>query len=405
MIEMLNKSHWLFVAVALAAGLSAGCHREAPYQKPATPVSVRPVEEYSGGPEMRYSGTVEPKSRVDLAFKVGGYVGSLATVREPGGGSHQIQEGDHVVPAAELARVRETDYTAKVDEAKAQLAQAQAALEQARSQLKESQAAGEQTRLDFARATNLIEDHSITKPDFDGAKARFDAAQARQGSASAQQRVAEARIEGAQAQLEEAQNALRDCILRSPMNAVVLKRAVEIGSLVAPGSLGLVLADTSSVEVVFGAPDILLPTLRVGAPLRVTTQTIAGEFLGRITRISPAADARSHVFDIQVTIPNPDDRLKAGMIASVEIPGARPRTPVPVVPLTSVVRSTQHSDGYAVWVVEQQGGKSLARVRDVSLGETYGSLIGVNQGVKPGEQVIVSGATLVQNGDPVEIIR
>jgi multidrug efflux pump subunit AcrA (membrane-fusion protein) len=89
----------------------------------------------------------------------------------------------------------------------------------------------------------------------------------------------------------------------------------------------------------------------------------------------------------------------------VEIPGARPRTPVPVVPLTSVVRSTQHSDGYAVWVVEQQGGKSLARVRDVSLGETYGSLIGVNQGVKPGEQVIVSGATLVQNGDPVEIIR
>jgi multidrug efflux pump subunit AcrA (membrane-fusion protein) len=400
MIEMLNKSHWLFVAVALAAGLSAGCHREAPYQKPATPVSVRPVEEYSGGPEMRYSGTVEPKSRVDLAFKVGGYVGSLATVREPGGGSHQIQEGDHVVPAAELARVRETDYTAKVDEAKAQLAQAQAALEQARSQLKESQAAGEQTRLDFARATNLIEDHSITKPDFDGAKARFDAAQARQGSASAQQRVAEARIEGAQAQLEEAQNALRDCILRSPMNAVVLKRAVEIGSLVAPGSLGLVLA-----EVVFGAPDILLPTLRVGAPLRVTTQTIAGEFLGRITRISPAADARSHVFDIQVTIPNPDDRLKAGMIASVEIPGARPRTPVPVVPLTSVVRSTQHSDGYAVWVVEQQGGKSLARVRDVSLGETYGSLIGVNQGVKPGEQVIVSGATLVQNGDPVEIIR
>jgi multidrug efflux pump subunit AcrA (membrane-fusion protein) len=402
---MLHRRPSLFFAAVLLTGISAGCRHEQPYQKPATPVSVQAVQEYFGGPEVRYSGTVEPKSHVDVAFKVSGYVASVATVRDPSGGSRNIQEGDHVSQAAELARVSDTDYSAKVNEARAQVAQAQAALDQVRSQTKEAQVATEQTHLDFTRASNLIEDHSITKPEYDGAKAKFDAAQARELASIAQQRAATARMQAAQAQLVEAQNAVRDCILRSPMNGVVLKRAVEVGSLVGPGSLGLVLADTSSVDVVFGAPDILLPNLRVGAPLRVTTDAIAGDFLGHITRISPAADARSHVFDIQVTIPNPDNRLKAGMVASVEIPSAKPRTPVPVVPLTSIVRSVQHNDGYAVWIVEEQGGKPLARVRDVSLGETYGSLIGISQGVRAGEQVIVSGATLVQNGDPVEIIH
>ena len=79
-----------------------------------------------------YSAGIVPNSQVDLAFKAGGYVESILQVRGADGRMRNIQEGDWVARATVLARVRESDYVANVNVAKAQLAQAQAALEQAR---------------------------------------------------------------------------------------------------------------------------------------------------------------------------------------------------------------------------------------------------------------------------------
>jgi len=56
-------------------------------------------------------------------------------------------------------------------------------------------------------------------------------------------------------------------------------------------------------------------------------------------------------------------------------------------------------------VVEEKDGKKIARYRDnVELGEVYGNMIAVTKGVKVGEPVIVTGATLVIDGQPVRVI-
>jgi multidrug efflux system membrane fusion protein len=55
-------------------------------------------------------------------------------------------------------------------------------------------------------------------------------------------------------------------------------------------------------------------------------------------------------------------------------------------------------------LVEEQAGKTVARVRPVTLGETYGNLIGVSRGVKVGDRVVVTGATLVGDGEPVRVV-
>src|SRR5204863_9108264 len=117
-------------------------------------------------------------------------------------------------------------------------------------------------------------------------------------------------------------------------------------SLVAAGTPAFVLADTSSVSVRFGAPDTMLPNLKVGLALTVTSEAITGaEFHGRITSISPAADARSRVFDVEIAVPNPRNQLKSGMIAALEVPGEPIRQPVTVVPLTAIVRSKDDPNG------------------------------------------------------------
>ena len=56
-------------------------------------------------------------------------------------------------------------------------------------------------------------------------------------------------------------------------------------------------------------------------------------------------------------------------------------------------------------MVEEKDGKQIARLRDnIELGEVYGNMITVTKGVKVGEPVIVTGATLVADGQPVRII-
>jgi multidrug efflux system membrane fusion protein len=292
-----------------------------------------------------------------------------------------------------------------VNEARSNLASANASLEQAKFTVQEAQVGLDKAVQDFTRAQNLYRAQSLVKPDFDAAGAQRDATQARLDAAKAQQRLAESRIQTARAQLEEVEIAMGDTELRSPMDGLVMKRSIEIGSLVGPGSSAFQLADTSSVKVVFGAPDMLLPSLRTGMPLSVTTESISGvPFAGKITSISPSADTKSRVFEIEITIPNARGQLKPGMIAALEVSGHKVRRPVPAVPLTAVVRSAGDPNAYGVFVVEKQGERLIPRARTVVLGEAFGNLIAVTQGLRPGERVIVTGATLVRDGEPVQAI-
>src|SRR5258708_39497221 len=103
-----------FAAMTMAAaGLLAGCSKDKPHEKPLTPVRVQVADRTGGIPGVRYSASIEPNRRVDLAFKAGGYIQSLAQVN-----GRPIQDGDHVSRGMVLARVKTTDYEVKVKQAR-----------------------------------------------------------------------------------------------------------------------------------------------------------------------------------------------------------------------------------------------------------------------------------------------
>jgi multidrug efflux system membrane fusion protein len=247
-------------------------------------------------------------------------------------------------------------------------------------------AALKQAQLDHERATKLHAANSVAKAEVDLATVRME--------------TAAARLEQAKSRVGEAQLALGDCVLRAPMDGVVMKRAVEVGTLVGPGSPAFVLADTRNVKVVFGAPDTLVEKLKIGNPLTVTLEAVQGEFTGNITRIAPSADLKSRVFEVETTIANPKDQLKAGMIASLKVPDAVLANDSLVLPLTAVVRSPRDKRGFSVFVVEGE----TARIRDVKLGDVIGNSVFVTSGVKSGDNVISMGATLVSDGDAIKVI-
>ena len=229
---------------------------------------------------------------------------------------------------------------------------------------------------------------TIAKAESDAARVQLDAASARQ--------------QGARARLDEAQTALADTSLRSPMDGVVMTRAVEVGSLAGPGTVGFVIADTSTVKVVFGVPDTVLETLQLGATQQVATESMRGVVLtGRITRIAPVADPKSRVFEVEITLDNARNDLKPGMVASLALGSADVAAPVAVLPLTAIVRSPAHAQAFAVYIVDD---KTTVHLREVELGDFLGNQIPVKAGLRDGEKVVVMGASLLSDGDSVEVI-
>src|SRR5208337_1046234 len=209
-------------------------------------------------------------------------------------------------------------------------------------------------------------------------------------------------VTSASAQVQEARIALEDTALKAPTASLMLKRKVEVGDLVNQGTVGFTLANTEEVKVIFGISDLMLKHLKLGDGLAITTEALRGrEFRGLVTSIAPSADPKSRVFDVEITIPNPRQELKVGMIAAVAVATGQVPAAVTVAPLTAIVRSKTNPEGYALFVVAEHGGKQIARLRDnIELGEVYGNMIAVTRGVKVGEPVIVTGATLVTDAQP-----
>jgi len=155
---MKSPIQWM-TALLVCVILCAGCRKIESYEKPLTPVRTQAVEQrsFSSG-AARYSANIQPNTQLDLAFKASGYVEEILSL-----GERIAQEGDRIAKGTTLARIRNIDYAARVKQARAQLAEAQAAQAQAKSQLAEAQAAQDNIKREMDRATRLLEGDSITK--------------------------------------------------------------------------------------------------------------------------------------------------------------------------------------------------------------------------------------------------
>jgi RND family efflux transporter MFP subunit len=377
---MLRRTAAENVAAALCCALcvlSAGCSAEKrPAENPPTPVVVTPVEQYSGNEAVNYSASLVPYTQVSLAFKSSGYVVKILQRTGADGRVRNIQQGDYVKKGTVLATVRQDDY--------------QHTVEQYAGQVEQAKAGAQKAQQDFARAKALYAANAMTQPDYDGAKAQNDSAQ---GS-----------LVTAQAALSQALQALADCELRAPTDGTILGRNIEIGALVAAGTTGFTFGDMHLVKAVFGVPDTVLSTVKLGKKQAVATEIFPQEFIGQITAISPQADQKSRTFQIEITLPNEKELLKAGMVATLDLGQANVRRAALVVPLSSIVSVNDGTKTFSVFVVNQQGGKDVARRKNVTPGDAYGNKVSIVSGVSLGEKVISNGAPLLVDGQIVRVI-
>jgi len=397
----------VFVGILSLAALSvlAGCGTRKQAGPEPVPVQAETVAMQQVEPNWSYSGEIRPDTEVQMAFKEPGYIAALYRVKGADGRTRDVQVGDEVPAGAVLARLRSSDYGASLSTAVGQQHAMQGALEASQAELDRAKANQVKADLDFDRAQALYAAKAMTRPDYDSAVEQHTAATANVEAAVRQIEARRGQLDAALGQAASARISLGDTNLTAPMPGVIVEKNVERGSLAAAGTTAFTLDDTRVVKVNFGVPDSMLAHLKLGSALSVQLQVLQGRTLtGRITEIAASANRSSRVFNIEVTLPNRDRALKVGMIASIRIERGDAQT-MPVVPMTALMTAESGSTNYSVFTVKERDGKQFAELQNVRIGQTFGKSVVIEEGLTPGERIIVNRTNQLSNGSPIRLVN
>ena len=281
----------------------------------------------------------------------------------------------------------------------------QGALEASQAELERAKASQAKADLDFDRAQALYAAKAMTRPDYDAAVEQHTAATANVEAAVRQIEARRGQLNAALGQTVSARINLGDTNLTAPMPGVIVEKNVERGSLVAAGTTAFTLDDTRVVKVNFGVPDSMLAHLKLGAAVPVQLEALQGQTLtGRITEIAASANRESRVFNIEVSLPNRDRSLKVGMIASIRIERADAQN-VPVVPMTALMTAESGSKNYSVFTINERDGKQFAQLKSVRIGDNFGKSVVIDEGLTPGERIIVNRTNQLSDGSPIRVVN
>jgi RND family efflux transporter MFP subunit len=370
--------------------LTVSCKKEITPEAAIQTVRAGSVDRISPDASERYSATISPIETIDLAFKSAGLIDRIYELRGADGRVRDVQIGDLVPKGTDLAVVRALDYEQHVQQAQTQVAQAEAQLAQAQASFREAE-------IEYTRAKTLFESASLVKPQYDQAKGRYESAQA-----SIQ--LAQAAIANARTVVDQTKLSLSDTTLRAPFSGWITARNVQAGSLVGNTTVGFSMMDTHLVKAVFAVPDVSLKSVRLGQHQTILLDAVQHPLQGVVTSISPQADPRGRVFLVEVTVDNPREEVRPGMIGTLELGAVREAVARLVVPLGAVVHSSAHPEGFAVFKIRDRDGKTFAESQDIQIGNTYGNSIEVTSGVTAGERIVALGGSLLRNGQEVRLL-
>lgn len=202
--------------------------------------------------------------------------------------------------------------------------------------------------------------------------------------------------------LASAERALRNVqentVLTAPVSGVVTARNYDPGDMT--GSLPILTIGTvNPVKVVVNVNESDFSRVHTGMPAELTLEAYPDEkFIGKVTLVAPTVDANSRSFSVEVTVPNPTNRIIPGMFGRLELNLGNATTAV--VP-DKAVEKQRGSGNYFVYIV--RGGKLV--YSQVELGRRLGNAYQILSGVEPGEQVVVSEKSRLTNGAAVNVTK
>ena len=296
------------------------------------------------------------------------------------------QEGSRVQKDQVLFRIDPRPYEAALARAKGALAQEQARFRQ--------------TDRDLKRIRELQKKGFASESELDNAISNFE--------------QSKANIEAAQAEVQSRQIDLDYTTVKAPITGITSKESVYEGSLIVAGdpsaSLLTQITQLDPIFVNFAYPDAEAERLRrelsEGSLVPPSSGKLSVEVYfgdgsayptaGEVDFTDSLIDRGTGTVSARGVVPNPEQKLLPGQFVRVQVKGLT-RPNAITVPERSVAQGPR---GTFVYVVDEQ---SVARMRQVTTGDTAGGRWVILAGVSDGERVIVDGLAKVRPDSPVQV--
>ncbi|MGN6652593.1 efflux RND transporter periplasmic adaptor subunit [Trinickia sp.] len=188
----------------------------------------------------------------------------------------------------------------------------------------------------------------------------------------------------------------------APFDGVITQRNVDIGDLIDAGSATsralFALAQSNPLRVYVQLPQAYSENVKVGMPVAVTQAELPGQsFRGTITHISGAIDVPTRSLQVEVTLPNPDDKLRPGAYVQVAVSDTLHSRLL--VPGNALLFRAQ---GPQLAVVDNNG---VVHLHAVSIAQDLGQVLEIDSGIAPTDKVIVNPSDSIADGDHVQLTQ
>jgi membrane fusion protein, multidrug efflux system len=357
----------------LAALLLAGCgERIEPGRQQGDPplisgLTVTTVQTSAQVAADSFVGILESSERAMLAARIDGRVAAIA-----------VRAGDRVRAGQLLVTIEDNQAGAGFEQAQAALAAARSAVSAAEARL----ALAEKTA---GRYQRLAAAEAVTRQELDRVEAERQVA--RQDLAAAQAAVA--RSEAARS---AASVAVAYSRVVAPFAGQVVRREVEAGSTVQPGTPLLVLDQLGKAQVRAQVPESRIGRLQLAEEVLVEIPSLGRSWPAQVVEIAPAADPRSRSFEVRAELPQ-GVQAASGLFARLHL-AAQEQTTL-LIPQTALVRRGQL---HGVYVVED----GLLHYRLVKTGRELDEKVEILSGLTAGEAIVVEGVQRARHGAKVE---
>jgi multidrug efflux pump subunit AcrA (membrane-fusion protein) len=333
-----------------------------------------------------------------------------------------VNRGDHVKAGQMVAELENRDLTAAAAEGKGAIAQADANLRATEGATVPDSIVKAQTDLDSAR-----EARDNTKKVLDSREQLFrqgalahrlvDESQLAYAQALSQFRAAEehlktlqmigretqiqgaaAQVESAKAHYESLQAQVAYSRVSSPIAGIVADRPINVGEMANPGAPIITSVDISRVVARVNIPQVDASVVKIGQTATITQPGGTEQHEGKVTVVSPAADANTTTVQVWIQIDNPTETLKPGTAIHAAI-ATEIYKAATVVPVAAILPGEE--GGTAVLTVSHD---MVAHKRSVKLGVREGNQQQILNGVSPGEEVVIVGGIGLDDKAKVKII-
>lgn len=253
-------------------------------------------------------------------------------------------------------KVKKGDVLARLD-----VRELEAALERA-------EAALAQAERDVTRFAKLRESNAVSEADFE---------------------QAEARRQMAAASVRETKIMVENAVVEAPFDGTVTRKFLEPGNLASPDRAIFSMEDSSLLQLEIGVAESLAGEIELGDSFRVEISDTG--FEATVSEISPSADVGSRTFSVKLDLPN-EEALRAGQFGRAFLPrGTRAAIAIPE---TTIISRGQMD---YVFVAEE----NTAMLRIVRTGSSGDGSTEILAGLDPGEEVILSPPSVLQDGQPL----